>query len=177
MGQVIALVGPSQAGKTTLTLAAVDAHPEKFAVLKSVTTRAWREPQDDRFYYFVSEAEFIDLEQQGELFTSVTLAGHHYGTPRAELERLIASHHVLWAMLETSALAMRASTYPTSIVQIIPENRDSALVNATIITARAAEDKVRAQINLQPDFTLINSFTPGGKERALQEFIAYLNGL
>ncbi len=177
MGQVIALVGPSQAGKTTLTLAAVDAYPEKFAVLKSVTTRAWREAQDDRFYDFISDEEFTALEAAGELLTSVTLVGKRYGTPRAELERLIADHHVLWAMLETSALAMRASSYPTRIVRIIPENRDSSLVNAAIITARSAEDEARAKIDLAPDFTLINSFTPGGKELALQEFIAYLNGL
>jgi len=177
MGQVIALVGPSQAGKTTLTLAAVDAYPEKFAVLKSVTTRAWREPADDRFYDFVSVDEFLRLEQQGELLTSVTLAGHHYGTPRAELEGLIVTHHVLWAMLETSALAMRASSWPTKIVQIIPESRDALLINEAIVAARSAEDEARARINLAPDFILTNSFAPGGKERALAEFIAYLNGL
>lgn len=177
MGQVIALVGPSQAGKTTLTLAAVDAHPDKFAVLKSVTTRVWREPQDARFYDFITVEQFLDLEQRNELLTSVTLAGHHYGTPRVELERLITTHHVLWAMLETSALAMRASKYPTRIVKIIPEQRNLSLVNAGIITARSAEDEARAKIELAPDFTLINSFIPGGREHALQEFIAYLNGL
>jgi guanylate kinase len=177
MGQIIALVGPSQSGKTTLTLSAVDTNPEKFAVLKSVTTRAWREPQDDRFYKFISVEEYLDLEQRGELVTSVTLAGNHYGTPRTELQRLIAKHHVIWAMLETSALAIRASQRPTKIVKIIPEQRDLSLVSANIITARLAEDEARAKINLEPDFTLINSFAPGGRERALQDFIAYLNGL
>ncbi len=177
MGQVIVLVGTSQAGKTTLTLDAVDAHPDKFAVLKSVTTRAWREPQDDRFYYFISEDEFAAMEAHGELLTSVTLSGKRYGTPRAELERLIVDHHVIWAMLELSALAMRASAYPTKIVLVVPADRSASSVNETLVAARAAEDAERAKIDLQPDYTLVNSFAPGGRAQALAEFITYLNGL
>lgn len=74
---IIALIGPSAAGKSTL----VDAYAAEYprAILhKSITTRPSRGP-DDTSHIFVTDAEFDALERQGNLIQVVTAYGVRYG--------------------------------------------------------------------------------------------------
>lgn len=58
----------------------------------SVTTRSPRPGEvDGREYYFVSDAVFDRMVEDGELLEWAAFAGHRYGTPREPVARCIAA--------------------------------------------------------------------------------------
>jgi len=58
----------------------------------SVTTRSPRPGEvDGREYYFVSDAVFDRMVEDGELLEWAAFAGHRYGTPREPVARCVAA--------------------------------------------------------------------------------------
>lgn len=88
--RLFVIAAPSGAGKTTLVKALVERNPDlRFSV--SYTTRPIRETEvDGRDYFFVDEAEFLALQQQGELLESALVFDNHYGTSRSQVEQHLA---------------------------------------------------------------------------------------
>ncbi|HPJ01858.1 MAG TPA: guanylate kinase [Candidatus Limiplasma sp.] len=85
-GMLLIISGPSGAGKGTLCkrLLATD---KSFVFSCSVTTRGPREGEVDGVdYRFIDEAEFQRMVQNDELLEYATVHGHHYGTPRSEID-------------------------------------------------------------------------------------------
>ena len=79
LGLLIVVSGPSGSGKTTLCRKAADAGEAIFSV--SCTTRAPRAGEvDGKDYFFVSEPEFQDKIERGELFEHAHVHGRWYGT-------------------------------------------------------------------------------------------------
>jgi guanylate kinase len=94
--RILILSGPSGAGKTTLANRLIASHPEiEFAV--SHTTRAMRPGETDHVeYHFVSEDEFKQLVDGGEMLEYATVYGYHYGTSRQAVQHALdAGHRVL----------------------------------------------------------------------------------
>jgi guanylate kinase len=79
---LIVLSGPSGAGKdTVINRMKALAYPLHYIV--TVTTRRKRAGEKDGVdYYFVSEARFREMSQQGELLECAQVYGNWYGTPR-----------------------------------------------------------------------------------------------
>jgi guanylate kinase len=96
MAKIIALTAPSGSGKTTIARRVLEAFPEmKFSV--SATTRPRRrDEQDGVHYHFVSEAQFRQFIQRGELIEyEEVYPGRFYGTLRREVERAARTYPVL----------------------------------------------------------------------------------
>jgi guanylate kinase len=90
-GLMLVLSSPSGAGKTTLSrkLLSEDRNVE---LSVSVTTRARRAGEvDGRDYHFIDRARFDRLASEGELMEHAEVFGHCYGTPRAAVEKALAS--------------------------------------------------------------------------------------
>jgi guanylate kinase len=88
-GFLVVLSGPSGAGKSTIAQAVVAAVPGiEFSV--SATTRPPRTGERDGIdYHFCTSEEFTRMVDAGELVEWTSYVGHSYGTPRAELSRLL----------------------------------------------------------------------------------------
>ena len=87
---MLVLSSPSGAGKTTLAkrLLETDAN---FTMSVSVTTRAKRPSEvHGQDYFFVSQTEFAQMVQRGELLEHATVFGNSYGTPREAVESALA---------------------------------------------------------------------------------------
>lgn len=91
----VALAAPSGGGKTTLCRMLLKKYPETCLSI-SFTSRAPRggekEGQD---YHFVSEANFLDLIQQGDLVEWAKVHGCYYGTSKRFLEEKSAQGKVV----------------------------------------------------------------------------------
>jgi guanylate kinase len=89
-GLLYVFSGPSGVGKDTILASFMP--KEKNCVLSiSATTRQMRPgEQDGREYYFLSREEFLRRRDAGELLEHTEYNGNFYGTPKAEVERLLS---------------------------------------------------------------------------------------
>ena len=89
-GQLLIISAPSGAGKTSLIKALVDSD-ERIEVSVSHTTRPQRPGEQEGInYFFVSEAEFLSLRDEGAFFEWAEVFGHSYDTGIAQLEARLA---------------------------------------------------------------------------------------
>jgi guanylate kinase len=89
--KLVVLSGPSAVGKGTLASHIIEQNGN-FELSVSATTRSARPGEiDGRSYRFVSEDEFLKMQQNNELLEWATVHGQHrYGTPRSPVEKALA---------------------------------------------------------------------------------------
>lgn len=81
-GLMLVLSSPSGAGKSTISRALLDSHPE-LAMSVSATTRPIRPGEvDGKDYYFVDQLEFDKMVRTNDFLEHATVFGNSYGTPR-----------------------------------------------------------------------------------------------
>lgn len=85
--RVIVVSGPSGAGKSTVVKKLVDTNPDKYRLIRSVTTRKSR--SDDDYYHFVSEEMFGKMLQTDAFLETNMYQGNKcmYGTPKKPVLR------------------------------------------------------------------------------------------
>jgi guanylate kinase len=94
-GFILVLSSPSGAGKTTLTSLLLKEDPT-LSLSVSVTTRPPRpNEQDGVHYHFIRREEFDDLVASNGLLEHATVFDNSYGTPRAPVEQVLATGHVI----------------------------------------------------------------------------------
>lgn len=90
--RVVIVSAPSGAGKTTITRRLVELHPDKFDLSISATTRKPRAGErNGQAYHFLSRDEFQRWKQDGRFLETAEYAGEWYGTPKREVDRILAS--------------------------------------------------------------------------------------
>ena len=89
-GVLFVLSSPSGTGKTSIARRLLELEPG-IRMSVSATTRSKRPDElDGRDYHFVSQAKFDRLADQGGFLEHAEVFGHSYGTPRDQVEDLIA---------------------------------------------------------------------------------------
>ena len=90
-GLLMIMSAPAATGKNTIAKRIL-AEDNKLVESVSVTTRAPREGEVDGVdYHFITEEHFKEMVANNELLEHAFVHGmHHYGTPRAPVEKLLA---------------------------------------------------------------------------------------
>jgi len=93
---LLVLSGPSGAGKSTLVKMVLEAYPD-FTYSVSATTRPPRPGEENgKDYFFVSEEEFKEMMERGELLEWAHVYGmYYYGTPRRFIERTLEHSSII----------------------------------------------------------------------------------
>jgi len=90
-GFMLVLSSPSGVGKTTIARAVLALETD-LELSVSVTTRPRRPSEvEGKDYYFVDEEIFTHMVKEKHFFEHAHVYGHHYGTPKASIEQLLAS--------------------------------------------------------------------------------------
>ena len=115
------IAAPSGAGKTTLVRALMARNPDlRFSI--SYTTRERRATEEHgRDYFFVSEAQFRELQKEGELLESALVFDNHYGTSRSQVEAHLNDGHSVILEIDWQGAQQVKSSMPDAIsVFILP---------------------------------------------------------
>ena len=90
-GVLFVLSSPSGAGKSTIARNLLAAEPE-LAMSVSATTRPIRPgEQEGRDYHYVDVERFRSMVAEDEFLEWAHVFGHRYGTPRAQVEAMLAA--------------------------------------------------------------------------------------
>lgn len=169
MRKVIALIGPSGAGKTSLVMAAAKRMPDRVSALYVLTDRAPRGTVDDAYCRFTTAKHIHELRDQGELVQYLEYAGHTYGCPRVAIESPPPHHCLIHGFVETAVEDIRRAGYLPIPVRVVPlgepETKDEL---------RRLADRERAKIPVDYALTILNPFWPGGFERAVKTLLDYI---
>jgi len=169
---IFAFVAASGSGKTTMVERAVDRLHGKLQIVRSVTTRERRGPEDDEHYDFLDRGDFRTLHDAGELLYEKEYAGNLYGITRKSMEHVLSTSHGILALVEDSVRLLRAQGYDVRVIKVVkkggPQFPDPL---------RNAVDAQRELDPLVADVVIINAFDEvGGLDRATDEMVSYIRG-
>lgn len=149
------------------------AMPADVAACMSVTTRPPRGSDDhDSMYRFTSITDFVLRIANGAFIHHVQHAGNYYGTLRVDADEVLRDRYAIGAFVEQGVQNLRASGYTVRVIKIRPVGPF-----APNEPARREEDAEREKIDVFPEVTITNDFAPGGRERAVEQLLAYVRAL
>ena len=164
--RLVVLAGPTAVGKGTVAADVRRTHPEVW-ISVSATTRAPRPGEEDGVHYwFVSDAEFDSMVEEGQLLEwAVVHKAARYGTPRGPVDAALAAGKP--AMLEIDlqgARQVRANMPEAVLVFLKPPSWDE-LVRRLVGRGTESEaererrlETARAELAAESEFdvTIVN---------------------
>ena len=175
MNTIFALVGPAHCGKSMLMKEVVRLIPERVGIIKSFTTRAQRDADDAIFYDFLVKEALEQKRANDELVEYVEHAGNYYGYDRQAVESILARTHGICAVVESAVYDLINAGYTVAPIKIIPAHAEKMReVFYEKHKERINADKERGKVHLNFAAEIINSFEPGGKEKAINDLVALI---
>ena len=147
-GQLIVVSGPSGSGKDTVISKAIERLGEKAFLSVSMTTRRKRGSETDGVdYYFVSEKEFLEHIENGDMLEYAKYGSNYYGTPAQPIKDRIGNGEIVFLNIEVQGGASVRKLIPEAVkVFILPP---SVRELERRLRKRATEDEEAIQKRLQ----------------------------
>jgi guanylate kinase len=145
-GNVFVVSAPSGAGKSTLTQRLVRSVPDlSFSI--SFTTRKPRPGEvDGRDYFFIDDARFDALVEEGGFVEWVEVYGRRYGTGRAWLDGVLATgKDVLLDIETTGAMNIRRAIPEARMIFILPPSA-AALEQRLRSRGKDSDEQIRIRM-------------------------------
>jgi guanylate kinase len=144
-GLLLVLSSPSGAGKTTITRALIEREPN-LTISVSMTTRQRRASEvDGRHYHFADAARFEEMVAHGDLLEHATVFGHRYGTPRAPVERVLASGRDIVTDIDWQGTQQLKQTLRSDLVSVFVLPPSMAALEHRLRTRAQDSSEVLAQ--------------------------------
>lgn len=168
---ILCFVGPSGSGKTTLTANLHKHLPQTTTFLISTSSREKRNADDDFTYRLVSREEYQELLNNNAFATHTEYANNYYGFAKQDIESALSRGHALCAVQEGVVLELQKLGYPIKVIRILPtQTIDRG-------NQRLLADAQRSKITIPVDVEVINSFDPGGLQKATLKLVAFVKSL
>lgn len=117
-GLLLILSSPSGAGKSTLTQLLVREDP-RLRLSVSVTTRERRGSEvDGVHYHFISQEEFMEMRDRGELLEWAEVHSNFYGTPRKPVEKVLSGGDDMMFDIDWQGSQQICEKMPEDVVSI-----------------------------------------------------------
>lgn len=146
---VIVLVGPSGSGKNDI-VRGLEQATDKVQRLVSYTTAEQPDLFSMERYRYISEQEFLEMHQNGELFESTNYANHFYGSKKEDVERILQSgRHVLTVMDICGAMSLKTQFPHVVTIYVKREKRD--LLTSILEKEIPTKEKVNRLLALESE--------------------------
>lgn len=173
-GSLFVLSSPSGAGKTSIARRLLELEPGTRMSVSATTRPKRRDELDGRDYHFVSQAKFDQMVEQRGFLEHAEVFGHSYGTPRDQVEEILAAGHdvifdIDWQGAQQLAQAaafdvVRVFVLPPSLHELESRLQRRAQDSADVVAARMAKAVDEMSHYGEYDHVLIN--------RALDDSVA-----
>ena len=125
---VIVLVGPSGSGKNDI-VRELELATDRVEKLVSYTTMEQVDLFSMNRYCHISEQEFLEMYQRGEMFESTNYANHYYGCRKEDVEQILRKgNHVLTVMDICGAMSLKTH-FPHVVTIYIKRNKQDLLTS------------------------------------------------
>ena len=143
-GLLFVLSAPSGTGKDTV-IKALKEQGMDFYVVASVTTRSPRPGESEgNPYHFVSEEEFKQMVDQGELLEYAKVHGNWYGQPRKVIrDNLRAGRDVLLKIDVQGAATVRRKVPQAVFIFLVPSSLEELTQRLTTRQTETEEERLR----------------------------------
>ena len=165
-GLLLILSSPSGAGKSTIARLLLE-QEQDISLSISATTRPPRANETDGVdYHFIDQARFDQMVAGDEFLESAQVFGNNYGTPRAEVEALLAQgKDILFDIdwqgsqqlhAKASHATVRIFILPPDLAELSRRLHNRATDSEKVIAARMARAKDEISHWEEYDYVLIN---------------------
>lgn len=180
-GMLIVISGPAGSGKGTVVTLLREMLPQ-LGLSVSATTRAPRPGEKDGVqYYFITRDDFEEALSRGEILEHTVYNGNYYGTPKAEVERVLSAGQDMILEIETDGAMQIKRLYPDAVtVMLLPP--DFATLEARL-RGRATEkeedilvrlNKARAEVPLSDRYDYVVVNPTGASQKCADDIAAIL---
>lgn len=125
-GLLFVFSGPSGVGKGTIMKEFTRRFPEENFISISATTRKPRPGEENGVhYYFMSEAEFTELAENGGMLEYANFSGNYYGTPKGPVYDTLEEGKNVFLEIEVQGAAKVKKICPEAIfIFVMPPDMD-----------------------------------------------------
>lgn len=143
---IVVLVGPSGSGKNEIAKELMSTS-NSFEKLVSYTTDKSALETKDKSYHYVTEQDFRNMADGGELFESTTYAQHFYGSRKEDVEKILSSgKHVLTVMDICGAMSLK-TLFPNVVTIYVKRDRKE-LITSILNKNCSTEDKANRLLSI-----------------------------
>ena len=146
--RLVVLAGPTAVGKGTVAAAIREDHPEVW-ISVSATTRPPRPGEEHGVHYwFVSDAEFDAMVEQGELLEwAVVHKAARYGTPRGPVEAALAVGRPAMLEIDLQGARQVRQTMPEALFVFLKPPSWEELVRRLVGRGTESEQERRRRLD------------------------------
>jgi len=127
-GLVVIISGPSGVGKTTITRGVERSIPDSVFSVSATTRAPTGADVEGVDYHFISEDEFVRMEQAGEFLESAEVFGNRYGTPRGWVEAQLERGRLVILEIDVEGTRQVKARMPQALgIFILPPSEEELL--------------------------------------------------
>lgn len=180
-GRLVVLTGPSGVGKGSVMAAVRRDHPGIWLSVSATTRRPRPGEVHGKHYFFLTDAQFDQMIEHGDLLEWASFAGNRYGTPKSPVfDHIKAGNSALLEIELDGARQIRRSNpeafqvflAPPSIEELRRRLVGRATEDPAAIAARLRQADIEMSAQDEFDATVINDVV----DRAAAELVGLLVG-
>lgn len=147
---ILCLVGPSCSGKTSI--ANILKSRDDFIVPISHTTRDKRTNESDDAYYFITEEQFHDALNNGQLVEHTVYASRHYGLSSEEIDRCLSTGKNLVIPVDIAGAQAIKMLYGEQAVSCFVFRTKDKVIESILQRDCPIEDKKHRLLSLNDEY-------------------------
>jgi len=146
-GRVVIISGPSGVGKSTICRELVKRLDNAYLSVSATTRPKAKGEVEGRDYWFVSEEQFRQLIDNGQMLEHAEVFGHLYGTPRDKVDEALRAGKIVILEIDVQGAKQAKLVYPDAVMVFILPPSHKELESRMNNRARESAEAKEARLN------------------------------